>query len=52
MCSALVLLWLIAVGLPVVQQALPPEAQAVLSHEYATLPIAHRHNLIIVSRKR
>jgi len=52
MCSPWCFLWLIAVGLPVVQQALPPEAQAVLSHEYATLPIAIAITLIIVSRKR
>jgi hypothetical protein len=37
---ALVLVWLLAIGLPVAQQALPPAAQIAVSNEYATLGVA------------
>jgi hypothetical protein len=48
---ALVLVWLLSVGAPVVQVALPPEAQTVVSNEYATLGIAITL-LIVQNRKR
>jgi hypothetical protein len=48
----LVLLWLLTIGAPVVQQALPPEAQTLLNSEYGTIGIAIAITLAIVSRKR
>ena len=47
----LVLLWLLTIGAPIVQQALPPEAQALLNSEYGTVGIAIALTLVIVSRK-
>jgi hypothetical protein len=48
---ALVLVWLLTIGAPVVQQALPPGAQTMLSDEYGTLGIAIALTLVILSRK-
>ena len=48
---ALVLLWLLTIGAPVAQQALPPEAQTLLSNEYGTIGLAIALTLVIVSRK-
>jgi hypothetical protein len=48
----LVLIWLLTIGAPVVQQALPPEAQTLLSDEYGTISIAIAITLVIFSRKR
>jgi hypothetical protein len=49
---ALVLVWLLSVGSPVVQVALPPEAQTVVSNEYATLGIAIAITLLIVQNRK
>ena len=48
---ALVLIWLLAVGVPVIQQALPPEAQALLSDENGTISLAFAITLVILSRR-
>ena len=48
---ALVLVWLLAVGVPVIQQALPPEAQALLSDENGTISLAFAITLVILSRR-
>jgi hypothetical protein len=49
----LVLVWLLTIGAPFVQLALPPEAQTVVSNEYATVGIAIAITLVIVQdRKR
>ncbi len=47
----LVLLWLLTIGTPVVQMALPPDAQTLLSNEYGTIGIAIAITLVIFSRK-
>jgi hypothetical protein len=49
---ALVFLWLLALGGPVGQQALPLDVQAVLSNEYGTIGVALALTLVIVGRKR
>jgi hypothetical protein len=49
---ALVLLWLLTIGAPFVQQALPPEAQTLLNNEYGTVGLGIALTLVIVSRKR
>jgi hypothetical protein len=48
----LVLLWLLAIGAPVVQKELPPEAQALLSNEYGTIGIAIALTLVVFNRQR
>ncbi|HEY5985244.1 MAG TPA: hypothetical protein VIV12_02510 [Streptosporangiaceae bacterium] len=48
----LVLVWLLAVSVPVVQQELPPEAQAIVSNENGMISLALAITLVIVSRKR
>jgi len=48
---ALVLIWLLAVGVPVIQQALPPEAQALLSDENGTISLAFAITLVILNRR-
>jgi len=47
----LVLLWLLTIGAPVVQVALPPEAQTVVSNEYATLGLGIAITLVIVQNR-
>ena len=49
---ALVLLWLLTIGAPVVQHALPPETQTLLSNEYGTVGIAIALTLVIFARQR
>lgn len=49
---ALVLVWLLAIGAPIIQQALPPEAQTLLWHEYGTIGIGIAIALVIFSRKQ
>ena len=49
---ALVLLWLLTIGAPVVQHALPPETQTLLSNEYGTVGIAIALTLVIFGRQR
>jgi hypothetical protein len=48
----LVLVWLLTIGAPVVQLALPPEAQTAVSNEYATLGIAITITLLIVQNRK
>lgn len=49
---AVVLVWLLAVGVPVAQQALPPEAQTVVSNEYGTLGLGIAITLLIVQNRK
>lgn len=48
----LVLVWLVAVGVPVVQQALPPEAQTILSNDYGTISLAIAITAVILGRRK
>ncbi|MGH3217162.1 MAG: hypothetical protein ACRDPY_00280 [Streptosporangiaceae bacterium] len=48
----LILLWLLAVGMPVAQQALPPEARTILSDEYGTIGLAVAITSVILAHKR
>jgi hypothetical protein len=47
----LVLVWLVALSTPVAQQTLPPEVQAVLNSEVATVGLAIALTAVIISRK-
>lgn len=48
----LVLVWLLTIGAPVLQQFLPTEDQAVMSNEYVTAAIGVAITTIILGRKR
>jgi hypothetical protein len=50
--SRQVLVWLLAFSAPVVQLALPPQAQTVVTNEYATLGIAIAITLLIVGNRK
>lgn len=49
---ALVLVWLLTIGAPIIQQALPPEAQTLLSNEYGAIGIGIAITLVIFSRQQ
>ena len=48
----LVLVWLVTIGAPVLQQFLPAEDQAVMSNEYVTAAVGLAITTIILGRKR
>ena len=49
----LVLVWLLMLGAPVVQElALPPDAQTVVSNEYATLSIGLAITVMILQNRK
>lgn len=48
----LLLVWLVAIGLPMVQQALPPEGQTVLNNEYGTIGIAVALTLVLLQKQK
>jgi hypothetical protein len=48
----LVLVWLLTLGAPVLQQLLPPECQTVMSNEYATVALGITITAAILRRRR
>jgi hypothetical protein len=49
---ALVLVWLLTLGAPVLQVLLPKEDQAVRSNEYVTIAVGVAITKVILGRKR
>jgi hypothetical protein len=48
----LVVVWLLAASMPVAQQALPPEAQAILANEYGTIGLGLAITSVILTSRR
>ena len=48
----LVLVWLLAVGMPIVQQVLPPDVATILSNDYGTVGLAVAITSVILSSRR
>jgi hypothetical protein len=48
----LVLVWLLAAGMPIVQQALPLDAATIIANEYGTAGLAVAITSVILSRRR